>query len=352
MVAPSFFSYFCSDICTADKAEVPTQSKKAEVQAQSTLEQYQTQESIVVKFTPSSGENKAKEDSTRSSVDAFIVEPEKKKDITSSPGVASTDNNSATTDDSTVCVGNESDSSKPINAEETITKLLLGDVWSGDEKVVVCALQLINICLEKEPQAAKAMKSVGAYSILIGLLRKWLSSYKIQAHGCHFIAQCCRHDSNDFNFANAAVGYGILPRIEKAMLKYPKYLMVQTAACEALEQILMHVSREQQSVIVKTQALHVELVVTAMDNMPTTVVLQKTAMGILEIASRYQPRDIVQAGGIEALGVAYHRFCDAEDKDQVEIRARTRRTIPNLVQQSSEGKSHGFLLSCGADTTL
>ena len=215
-------------------------------------------------------------------------------------------------------------------SEQTIIKLLLSDVWSGNEQIVECSLKLINICLEKDPTSAQAMVPVGGHTVMLGIMKKWRNSAKIQAHCCHFLGKCSSVPNNTA-FADAALKYGALHKIHKALIKFPKYLMVQTTACQALEQMLL-VCIDHKAVV---DGINVALVVSAMKTLALSAPLQKAGVGILQqLTTTSDPvlvRTIVTTGGLEVLGGAYHCFCDMTDDDHCAIRERCRATIPYLL---------------------
>lgn len=214
-------------------------------------------------------------------------------------------------------------------AEQTIIKLLLSDVWSGNQAVVECSLKLINICLERDPKAAKAMLPVGGHTVMLGIMKKWGGNAKIQAHACHFIGKCCSCSGNKF-FADAVLKYGALPRIQKALVKFPKYLMVQTAGCQALEQMMLTCA-DHRAVM---DGIDIAVVVSAMKTLTVTGPLQKSCAGILQGLAEdpAKAQTIVAEGGMEVLGGAYHRFCDATDAEHRAIRQRCRAAFPKLLK--------------------
>lgn len=216
------------------------------------------------------------------------------------------------------------------DSEKTIIKLLLSDVWSGNEQIVECSLKLINICLERDPSAARAMVPVGGHSVMLGIMKKWSSNAKIQAHACHFLGKCCAAPDNKA-FADAALKYGAFQKINRALFKFPKYLMVQTAACQAIEQMLL-VCTDNKTVV---EGINVALIVAAMQTFSGMAPLQKAGAGILhQLTSTKDPvftRTIITTGGLEALSAAYHHFSDTNDVDHRAIRERCRAAIPYLL---------------------
>jgi len=242
-----------------------------------------------------------------------------------------------------IVVREDTESRPKDEAEQTIVKLLLSDVWSGNESVVECSLKLINICLERDPRAAEGMVSVGGHTVMLGIMKKWSSNPKIQAHACHFIGKCsCKGNKA---FADAALKYGALPRIQKALVKYPKYLMVQTAACQALEQLLL-ICTDHRAVM---DGIHIALVTAAMKTLTVTAPLQKAGAGILQGLAEdpVLAQTIVAEGGMEVMGGAFHRFCDSSDADHVAIRQRCRATIPKLLKEAARKRS---MMACSAAT--
>ena len=235
----------------------------------------------------------------------------------------------------------EDTSAEPLqdDSEKTIIKLLLSDVWSGNEQIVECSLKLINICLERDPSAARAMVPVGGHSVMLGIMKKWRSHAKIQAHACHFLGKCCASPNNKA-FADAALKYGAFQKLNRALLKFPKYLMVQTAACQAIEQMLL-VCTDHKTVV---EGINVVLIVAAMQTFGVTAPLQKAGAGILHqlTTTNDDPviaRTIITTGGLEVLSAAYHHFSDTNDVDHCAIRDRCRATIPYLLADPASKES-------------